>query len=353
MKHCLRRLLERLSSTTPLQSLLALAIVPLLWSTPGATQTPSGKLAQMTTLKYATTGLSWGTAPYFVAVAKKFFEAENLKVEFVVGGQSAQVCQQLLAKAVEIGQCALNDVIQIVEKSGAPLVMVSNEVTTALNYGMMAKPSIKNWLDLKGKNIIVGGPKDNTVYYTRVMARPNGLKDSDYTFAFAGASGARFAALKSGAVDAALVTDPFDAQAQLEGFTRIDDLRPKYVRAENYAGGGIITTRDWAKAHADEIVAYMRAYTKSVAWIYDPANQDEMFDIMKPRLNVTREAFNQSYQRNVVRDPMWALDDRVIDGAVQGVVDSLVELGNLPVPAPKAAKYYDNSYVDMAAKTMR
>ena len=40
---------------------------------------------------------------------------------------------------------------------------------TALNYAVMAKPNIKNWADMKGKTIIVGGPKDNTVYYTRVM----------------------------------------------------------------------------------------------------------------------------------------------------------------------------------------
>jgi NitT/TauT family transport system substrate-binding protein len=308
------------------------------------------KPAEMTTLRYASTGFSWSTAPHLVGVAKKFFEAENIKLELVVAGQSAGVCQQLLAKAIEIGQCSMNDVIQIVEASGAPIVNVSNEGVTALNYAIMAKPTIKTWADLKGKTIIVGGPKDNTVFYTRIMARANGVKDQEYQFTFAGASGARYAALKSGAVDASIVTDPFDAQAALDGFTRVDDLLPKYLKAETYAGTGGVTTKDWAKAHPAEVLSYIRAFRQSTKWLYDTANRDELFTILQPRLNVTREAFDRAYQKNVVENKSWFTTGNTIDSAVQGVVDSLVELGSLPAPAQKASKYYDNTYADLVTK---
>jgi NitT/TauT family transport system substrate-binding protein len=339
----------RKGNSLPQSALGAATIFIAFCLAPAAAQPVPGKLSQMTTVHYAATGISFAEAPYLVAVAKKFFAAENLDVEYVVAQQSAQVCQQLLAKAVETGECSMNDVIQIVEMSGAPLVLVSNEILTALNYAMMTKPSIKTWADLKGKTIIVGGPKDNTVFYTRVMARANGLEDNDYQFQFAGASAARFAALKSGAVDAAMLTDPFDSQAEVEGYTRVDDLRPKYLKAENYAGGGFITTKDWAKTHSDEIVAHISALRKATLWIYDPANKDELFTILQPRINVTREAFDRTYQKNVVQNKMWATDGGVIrDSAVQGVVNSLVELGSLPAPAPKAAKYYDSTYVDLA-----
>src|SRR6185436_3745972 len=126
---------------------------------------------------------------------------ENLAVEQVMAGASASVCQQLLAKAVQIGGCSLNDMMQAVEAGGAPLIMIFNETITALQYSLMTKSSIKTWADMKGKSIIVGGPKDNTVFYIRSMARANGLQDNDYDFQFAGTSGQRLAALKSGAVD--------------------------------------------------------------------------------------------------------------------------------------------------------
>jgi NitT/TauT family transport system substrate-binding protein len=317
---------------------------------PAKAEGDSAKLPHMTEVRFGDTGLSFNATPFLIAIAKKFFEAENLKVDFVVSGQSASVCQQLLAKAVEIGDCSLNDTIQIVQMSGAPLVLLANEVVTALNYGMMARPGIKTWADLKGKNIIVGGPKDNTVYYTRVMARANGLKDQDYHFQFAGASGARYAALKSGAVDAAMLTDPFDAQIELEGYPRLDDLRPKYIKPENYAGGGVITTKDWAKTHPKEVVAFIRGLNNATKWIYDPANKEELFSILEAKIHVSRDAFNRTYQKHLVDDQMWAFDLHAKDSAMQGVVDSLVDLGSIPAPSPKASNFYDNSYVDLATK---
>jgi NitT/TauT family transport system substrate-binding protein len=312
----------------------------------------TGKLTQMTPIKWASTGVSWTTTPQIIGIEKKFFEAENLSLEMVVAGQSAAACQQVLAKAVELGQCSLNDMIQAVEAGGAPLLDVSTEMVTAINYGMMAKPGIKSWADLKGKIIIVGGPKDNTVYYTRLMARPNGLKDEDYEFQFAGASSARYAALKSGAVDAAVLTDPFDTQAEQDGFTRVDDLRPKYITAENYSGGGVIVAKDWAKDHPNEIAAYIRAFERSVKWLYDPANKEELFAIMQPKLNTTREAFERTYARTVIGDKIWATNPLNVDTAIQGVANSLVELGALTAPAPAASKYYDNSYAELASGTM-
>ncbi len=315
-------------------------------------QTAYERLTHEVELKYAGTGMSFSTAPLLVAITKGFFQAENLKIDLVVTGQSASVCQQLLARAVEIGECSLNDVMQIVQMSGAPLFMASNQVVAALNYGMMAKPAIKTWTDLKGKTIIVGGPKDNTVFFTRVMARPNGLADSDYQFQYAGASGARFAALKSGAVDAAILTDPFDSEAEIGGYVRLDDLRPKYLPTSKYTSGGLITTRDWAKAHPNELVGVIRGFGKAFAWIYDPANKDELFEILRPKINLTREAFERTYARNVVRERMWATGGGIaVDSAVQGVADSLVDIGALPKPAPPANKFYDNTWAAIAEKS--
>src|SRR5438045_1599682 len=92
-------------------------------ATPAPTpSTATGKLTQMTPIKWASTGVSWTTTPQIIGIEKKFFEAENLSLEMVVAGQSAAACQQVLAKAVELGQCSLNDMIQAVEVGGAPLL---------------------------------------------------------------------------------------------------------------------------------------------------------------------------------------------------------------------------------------
>jgi NitT/TauT family transport system substrate-binding protein len=183
------------------------------------------------------------------------------------------------------------------------------------------------------------------------MARPNGLNDDDYQFQFAGASSARFAALKSGAVDATMLTDPFDGQAEAEGFVRLGDLLPRYLTADNYSGGGAVALRDWAQAHPNEIAAYVRGLDKAISWIYDPANKEELFTIMQPKLNVGREAFDRTYRRTIVETKMWSNDGIAKISAVQGVVNSLVELGTLNAPAPDASKYVDNTYAELAQRT--
>jgi ABC-type nitrate/sulfonate/bicarbonate transport system substrate-binding protein len=60
-------------------------------------------------LNWATTGFTWPGLPDMVAQGKGFYAAENLTVDQVVAGQSAAVCQQILARAVDIGSCNLND----------------------------------------------------------------------------------------------------------------------------------------------------------------------------------------------------------------------------------------------------
>ncbi len=317
-------------------------------ASPAPGQVEAVKPAKLT---YAIVGFSWNNVPELVAEAKGFWDAEKLTVDTVVAGQSSAVCQQVTARAAEMGECSMNDLIQAAE-GGAPLQAFQNKTSTALQYGVMTKQAITSWGALKGKLIMIAGPKDNTAYYFHIMARPNGLKDDDYDFQFAGSSGARFAALKSGAADAAVLAFPFDIQAEQEGYRRLGNLLPEFLNADNYAGGGAIARKDWAAEHSDEVVRYIRSIAKAIDWLYAPANKKELFDIVKGKLNLTEEAFEQVYKASLVDSKQFSTDGRFKDGAVAGVMKGLVDLGSLKDPLPPATKYYDNTYVDRARKDL-
>jgi NitT/TauT family transport system substrate-binding protein len=321
---------------------------------PAATQpaAPSSQTLEPKTVRMATVGIGWSTTPEMIAQEKGFYANEKLTVEVNIAGQSAAVCQQILAKAVEIGQCSLNDMIQAVEASGANLIQFFGLYASPLNYSIMAKPNITSWADLKGKSIMVGGPKDNTVYFFRAMARPNGLQDSDYDFQFAGASSARFAALKSGAVDASILTDPFDLQAEAEGYKKIDVLVPKYVNADNYGYIIHVAQADWAREHQDELTRYMRGLLSAIDWIYDPANKQELFSIVAPKINMNQESFDRLYKRDIQDDHYWSTNGKMTDSGVQGVINSLIELDSLKSPAPAPSKYYDSTYINATLASM-
>jgi ABC-type nitrate/sulfonate/bicarbonate transport system substrate-binding protein len=325
----------------------AAAPTPAAPAAPPASGQPSAASAPTSvppvTLTYAATTLGWNVVPTIIGQEKGFFAAEGLTVEMVITGQSAAVCQQILARAAELGLCSTNDTMQTIEASGgAPLVIIMQETTGPLHNGLIVRPGISGYADLKGQTVMLGGPKDNTVYFFRVMAQANGLQDDDYDVTYAGSSSARYAALQAGGVAASLLTDPFDYRIEQEGFRRLENLRPKYLNPGNYAGNG----------HSDELVRYIRASLATHAWLADPANEEEMFAILGPKINLTRDVFQRSYDRGR-GDPEWSLDGRANPSAYEGVQKSLVELGVLQGSLSPPSRYYDMTYVERAHQSPR
>ena len=125
------------------------------------------------------------------------------------------------------------------------------------------------------------------------------------------------------------------------------------MNGENYVGPGGVGRRDWAQEHAEELMRYTRAFTATVRWIYDPANKAELLALMGPKLNIAGEALERTYQRTIVDWKQWSADGRIKDGAIQGVLGSLVELGYLSAPTPPPSKYYDMTYVERAQQSPR
>ena len=204
--------------------------------------------------------LGW---PFEIAIDKGFFAAEGITIDKVAAPSSAAVVLQATAGALDMSvQGAFVDVIRAIEK-GAPLAIVRIVLQTP-PYELLAKPSIKSIKDLKGKTISIGGQKDVTHIYLNRMLEPNGLKDSDVNLVYAGASSARLAALESGAVDAAILTSPYNFNAASDGF-------PVIGRTADYITdlpqNGIIVNRNWAADHMDTVrrflVASRRALTGS------------------------------------------------------------------------------------------
>jgi hypothetical protein len=87
---------------------------------------------------------------------------------------------------------------------------------------------------------------------------------------------------------------------------------------------------------------------KATAWVYDPANKEELFAIMGPKLNASPENLERSYKRDVIDLKNWSQDGRIKESGVQGVLQSLVDLGSLQAPLAPPTKYYDMTWVERA-----
>ncbi|MEX6509035.1 ABC transporter substrate-binding protein [Jiella sp. M17.18] len=216
--------------------------------------------------------LNW---PLLIGIDKGFFKAHDVTIDLVTAPSSASVQQQLAAGSVEMGSGGLVDPIRAIDK-GAPIALIRVEAKAA-PYSLYARQGIDSYADLKGKTIIVGGAKDVTRIYLQRMAEANGLKPSEYDLIYAGATSARFAALQSGAVDAALISAPFNFKAASLGLSDLGDT-VDYVTDFPFTGYAV--NLDWAKGHTPAIGHFLAAYSQAVTWLADPANRQEAVKIL-------------------------------------------------------------------------
>jgi ABC-type nitrate/sulfonate/bicarbonate transport system substrate-binding protein len=262
--------------------------------------------------------------PVFIGLNKGFFAEHNVKIDLVYVPSSAQMIQQLTSGSLDITMSTgLVDPIRAIDK-GSPIAIVRLEAQSP-PYALVAKSTIKNLKDLKGKVISLGGPKDITRIYVERMLAPSGIKPGEFDMVFAGATSARTQALLSGAVDAAILLPPFNFQAVAQGYNELGltvDFAPELPFS------GTVVNLAWANAHRDLLERVLAAHAKSIAWFEDDRNRAEAVKMMVEASKLKPDEVEKSYdffRKGKFFEPTGKISRKKI-GAL---VDALVSLGDM------------------------
>jgi ABC-type nitrate/sulfonate/bicarbonate transport system substrate-binding protein len=268
---------------------------------------------------------SANTWPMAIGVKKGFFTEVGINIDYVLAQSNAAVVQQLTGGSTNVGtSVGLVDPIRAIDK-GAPLAIVRIEIQ-APPYALVAKNSIKKIEDLKGKTIIIGGAKDITRIFVESMLKPHGLNPGGYDFIFAGATSARFSALQSGAVDAAILTTPFNFYAESAGFVSLGDTID-YLKDMPFAG--MVVNRTWAEANPKVVERLLAAFTKSVLWFEDKKNRDESVQVMMELSKLSKEDVEKAYDY-LQGKHLFEPTGKTSKAKLLQVVNALRELGDIP-----------------------
>jgi NitT/TauT family transport system substrate-binding protein len=321
--------------TTALAALLTVVLGGCAKPPSSGADTPKGATA----LNYGVTSKSLSSIPVLVG----FFSQEGLKLDVVVVGQSGKVCQQVIAHALDVGECSTSDTIQAIA-SGGKITIPFFMSQSVLPNRVYAKRGITKWSQLKGKTVMVAGPRDNTLYFTRLMAASGGLNLKDVTLQYAGSSTDRFAALKSGAVDATILTTPLDYQAKTAGYTELDDLT-KHLPAKQYAGNGIVVGTQWAAQNKDVLKKLYSAMEKSLAFSLDPKNKAEVISILEKQATLDAATAEWGYT-SLLSSGYFFTGGKPDAGGLMGIESSLKSLGFLSQgEIPSEKEIFDSSLV--------
>jgi NitT/TauT family transport system substrate-binding protein len=220
-----------------------------------------------------------GQAPlwaFHVAMHKGFFTAESIDLELNFAHSGAAVIQQLTAGSLDVAlSVGITDPIHAIDK-GASLALI-RVMGNAAPYALIGKPGLKTIGDLKGGTISVGGVNDITAVYLERMMTANALRNNDYHALAAGVAAARYAALKAGVADAALVLPPLNFQAVAAGYVTLG-LAGDYVKDIPFSGMAV--NRRWAAANAAVVKRILAATDKSIAWLTDRSHRDEAIELL-------------------------------------------------------------------------
>ncbi|HUZ75236.1 MAG TPA: ABC transporter substrate-binding protein [Stellaceae bacterium] len=279
--------------------------------------------------------------PEYVGLAFGWFKDNGIALDMV--GAGAGAAQQVTAGSIDLGYSGFPDFIYAINR-GAPIKIIVNGLG-APPYGVYAKPAIKTVADLKGKIISIGGPKDVTLIYIEALLATAGLSAKDCDFFYAKMTQDRFAALISGGADAAILYPPASFRAGRQGYTFLGDIGDLL---KDFPFTVIAVNDGFAAKNRTAVEAYVRTYSRAVAWLYDTKNKDKAVEILAKATKQDVQDSADTYDYFFAKLQAFSRNGLITDTAYKKMTDALISFGELKQPVPPLGKFFDASFVKAA-----
>ncbi|HTP48492.1 MAG TPA: ABC transporter substrate-binding protein [Casimicrobiaceae bacterium] len=227
-------------------------------------------------------GVSANGMPFAVALEKGYFKEEGLNITGIItsagGGTSLR---NMLAGNVPYGEVNPGVIVNAIQQ-GADLRIVSDNVLTVAEFAWVVRQDspIKTLKDIKGKKIGYTNPRSTSQALARMLLQAGGYTEADAELVKTGGFGEGIAALDSGQIDIAPITEPL--WSKLKGKYRAvvvaNDVLPPL---DNVVG---VATVEMMEKRGDFIRAVIRARRKAV--IFMKEHPDEAAEIVAKQYNL-------------------------------------------------------------------
>jgi NitT/TauT family transport system substrate-binding protein len=228
-------------------------------------------------------------APLWIAREKGFFRDERIDAEITYIQGNTRGVQSLLAGEVQVGIAGSAGPISA-RAAGEDVIIVAVPMNR-LDYTLVARQPIKGPNDLIGKTMGIGSVGGSDEVALNIALKHLDVDPARVTKIQIGGSGARLAALHKGSIDAANVGGATFIGGGA-GLYKVLDLIDLGVE---FPFTAIFTTRRYAQANRDAVLAMIRAYMRGVRFFQQ--NKEESIAITSRNLrNPNKELLERQWQ---------------------------------------------------------
>ena len=206
---------------------------------------------------------------YYVTKQLGLFQKHGVNVELISFPGGTVGLQALFAGDI---QFATSDGVAGLSANlrGANLYFIAGMINT-FPFSILSRAEIRTPQELRGKKIVISRYGSSSDTAVRAAVEKYDLKpDKDVIILQGGGQSERFAALRAGAVDAAIVSPPLNLTGKRLGFNEVIDLAESGVA---YSHQQIVAIKDYLDRNPDAVLRTLRALIEGLAVWKDPAKK--------------------------------------------------------------------------------
>jgi NitT/TauT family transport system substrate-binding protein len=269
----------------------------------------------------------WGSSlyglPYAVAMDKGLFKKAGVDITGILTSSGGgTTVRNLLASKTPYGEVAVAAALAA-QRQGMDLVIVNVGTRSVAEASMVAMPNtnVQTVADLAGKKVAITSPRGVSEMLLLMVLKQKGVDAGKVTRVASGGYVNGLTMLEQGAVSGAVLIEPLSIvrKANYRTVYRAGDILQPMTTSVG------ITTREFAKAHPDELRAIIAGRRAGVDTLYaDPAGAAKLLETsFKLTPDVAREAVD-----NMVKSRMWS-DGEFNRGELDRMTDGLKLVGEL------------------------
>jgi NitT/TauT family transport system substrate-binding protein len=244
-----------------------------------------------------------------LALKRGIFREEGLDVELIRMNANVSIT------ALSTGDIDYTMVFSSVVRGalrGMPMRVVASYMDSSTHL-LIARPEYKTIRDLKGKTLAVSTYGATSDVAARMMMKQGGLDpEKELKIIPLGGERSRYAALKEGIVDVAVLSPPTDSEAQRSGLRVLS----RFFEHFKLPFTGVGTNLKKLKEKPDEVKRMVRAMLKANRYIR--ANRDGTIQTMMEWVKVDRESAAATYDATM---RIFSEDGSISESGLKLVID--------------------------------